>query len=78
MSNSECNINHCPTVKEMGENLIKLELKIQGLKKEKDVLLHTLRKVKELIEQFELYNELTIELFYTELEYILDTMKSEE
>ena len=45
MSYLECNPNHCPSIKEMGKNLVVQELKIKQLEAEKAEIL---RMIKEL------------------------------
>ena len=47
MSFVECNPNHCPSIKSMGESLIKQELKIKELEQQKAELMEFIKNIED-------------------------------
>ena len=52
MSFVECNPNHCPSIKSMGESLVEQELKIKELEQQKAELIEFVEKEKAMAEGY--------------------------
>ena len=63
MSFVECNPNHCPSIKSMGESLVEQELKIKELEQQNDYLIEALiKEVKQSYEDTGSYSNLSMQV----------------